>query len=181
MTRIDTDAVAAVLYEKGIRAKDHHATIRKAVKEEGFGKITKPILDQLRERLEEAHQENNQTVWAIQCGDCGAEYEEERVTSPKSCSECSSIRIIKTRGLLPEGTVLDRRETTGRVIVKIKCTDPQTSSSGLSICKKTRLVATQDLFQVTRCIPCQDRYRALKRAKKARERRKQRREERMSS
>jgi hypothetical protein len=44
--------------------------------------------------------------------------------------------------------------------VIIKCQDPQTKKEGdkeVSVCAVEREIAVQDLFQVTRCLPCADR------------------------
>lgn len=60
--------------------------------------------------------------------------------------------------------------------VVIACQDPQENGDGESVCVKQRTIFTQDLFQVSRCETCQDRYMQLYRNKRARIRRKQQKE-----
>lgn len=71
-------------------------------------------------------------------------------------------RIVGVVEASPEGRPL---------VVTVKCIDPQVDGDGNSVCAKTRDVKIQDVFQVTRCEPCQARYVQIYRNRLARERR----------
>lgn len=60
----------------------------------------------------------------------------------------------------PHVVSIAARGPNGPTRVVIECTDPQTKQvdgKAVPVCEKTREIAVQDLFQVTRCAACQDR------------------------
>jgi hypothetical protein len=70
----------------------------------------------------------------------------------------------------PHVVAVTQRGPNGPTRVRIRCTDPQTKQEDdkqVSVCEKEREIAVQDLFQVTRCVACQDRV--LRKARRTRQ------------
>lgn len=101
--------------------------------------------------------------------------EESELTEPSAADpnalvkeQAAKARKIKaeraTKELLekyPHVKLISEMGPHGPKRVVIECTDPQTKQGpdgkAVSVCVKKREIAVQDLFQVTRCEPCQDR------------------------
>jgi len=172
MPKIAFEKVVIKIFGSGSRTKDHHASIKKAFKDAAGAALNKAKLPEVRKLLASLEEDVEVGSWTVVCSACNKKFVEERKTSPKSCSECGNTRILKSRSDIPKTTTLSHRASlTGKIFVSIKCTDPQKDESGSSVCKKTRKVATQDLFQVKRCIPCQERHKQRARRRRTAARR----------
>lgn len=127
-----------------------------------------------REEMDEREEETT-TAEAIAdaVADADAEAEELRANANEESHAAAIVRKarraqaneIALKAKYPRLVSVVERGPSGPTRVTIECDDPQTRL-GVPVCVKTRTIAVQDLFQVHRCEPCQDRV--VRRARRAR-------------
>ncbi len=134
----DTKLIAQ-LVANGIASTDHHAKVKKAIEEATDQKPSKEDYQRIKGLLEQVEQEPKAEVVTL---------EERQALEPDKWGKV--VRIVEAS---PEGKPY-------RVV--IACQDVQDEE----ICEGEREIATQDLFQVERCVPCQRRAMNRRRAQK---------------
>jgi hypothetical protein len=100
-------------------------------------------------------------------------------TDPNAASKAKALENRKIKAekarveLLqkyPHVTAIVAEGANGPTRVRIRCTDPQTKQvdgKAVPVCEGEREIAVQDLFQVTRCVSCQDRV--IRKARRVRQ------------
>lgn len=158
MSQVNQELVQE-LYDEGIRSDTHHMTLKSAFKE-ATGSEKNPTKDQqeeIRTGLEILDNAQAQEAVAAAEGDAEAYVKQQKKENPEDWGKVREPREWNEKGVATR--------------VLIECQNPQVNSKGDSICDETREIAVQDLFQVTRCVPCQNRYTQLYRNERARIRR----------
>lgn len=146
----------AQLKAQGIDSTTHHATVGKAYKALTGEKLDKDTLNAIRALIDEV--------------------EEAKTLTPEQRMERADAIVAERAqdadmpGWANVVQVVEAGETGNPVRVLIECADPQ-ERKGVSVCEGTREIAAQDVFQVTRCLPCQKRAFILKRGAKAKAKR----------
>lgn len=130
------------LQAAGVASDDHHMKIKKAVEEVTGGKPDKAEYQRLKNLLSEAEAEQDEGE-QLSPEELRAKAEalvDQRAKDPEAPGWENVIEVVK---------VTDTGKP-ARVWIECQMQDEE-------VCDGTREIAAQDVFQVSRCIPCQKR------------------------
>lgn len=157
--RMTVNATIRKLAEQGITSTTHHATIKSSFKAIEGRLPTKDEVEAIRALVDEVETEKAAPkMTPAEAMKRAKEIVKERAED-EDMEGWTNVRRVVQAG--PDGLP---------VRVEIECQDPQ-ERGGESVCVGKREIAAQDVFQVTRCEPCQKRVNVIARNESAKRRR----------
>lgn len=146
------------LAEQDIDSTTHHSTIKSALKRAGV-EPTKDAVAAVRAQIDDviaSMEEAAPTMTPEEALARAEEIVEERAQDADMPGWSNVVRVVQAGA-------------TGKPVrVVIRCADPSFRKDGSTPCVEEREIAAQDVFQVSRCVPCQKRTNAQKRVSKQR-------------
>jgi hypothetical protein len=163
MAKQTIQTAAATMHGEGIRHDAHHMKLKSGFKAATGETLDKQDQDGLRDALLKL--ESAQTTAT-----------EQPALDPAEAMKRAKAEVKERAAAGQEGwdrvvEVIEAGKDGAPARVQVRCSDPQVTRDGDSVCVKTREVAAQDVFQVTRCLPCQRRAQQVLRNKLAQRRR----------